>query len=129
MKKYFIFLVIIPLIISCQKEEADPEPLNENKFVGTKWTAQDDISSLIYGPGCTTTIEFLTEDECQQIDIIPTGSFAGTEVELGSYSYSGDSVSWTVANHTISGKVTGSVITTTMGTINGGQRIYTKEAQ
>ena len=128
MKKIILFLIITPVIISCQ-EDVDPEPVNENQFTGTKWTAQDDIASLIYGPGCTTTIEFLTEDECQQIDIIPTGSFAGTEVELGSYSYNGDSVSWTVANHTISGKVTGSVITTTMGTVNGGQRIYTKVEQ
>ncbi|MDR0414014.1 MAG: hypothetical protein LBH84_01175 [Prevotellaceae bacterium] len=53
--------------------------------------------------------------------------FSGTDVENGTYTFKGDSVFLEIENSSISGKATGSVLTTNMGTISGKKRIYTKQ--
>lgn len=123
MKKIFALTMLAVVLFGCGKDEL-PEPDN---FEGTSWTAPDDIARLIYGGSCTTTVEFLENGTCQEIDKRPTGMFAGTTVETGTYTSKGDSVSWKIGSLTISGKATGSVLSTDMGTIAGGKRIYTKD--
>lgn len=127
MKKIFLFFSLISvLFFSCSKEDDNPEPENKNMFIETSWIADDDIASLIYGDGCTTTIEFITETECQEINYIPNGVFSGTDVKKGTYTYDGNTVTWTIDEITITGIASGSILNTDMGTISGGKRIYSK---
>ncbi|MEN6422290.1 MAG: hypothetical protein ABFD76_10120 [Smithella sp.] len=123
MKKIVLF-ALVSILISCSKDDSDE---NLNLYLGTSWTAQDDIAELIYGKTCTTTIEFLTETTCQEINV-RTGMpiFSGTFTDTGTYYLKGDSVCWTIGEITITGKATGSALNTNMGTIKGGKRVYIK---
>lgn len=119
MKTIFLLLTIALVFSSCKKD--DPEPANN--FINTKWTAPDDIAKLIYGGTCTTSVEFLTETTCQTIDVRVGGTFgSNTDVTPGIYTYKDDSVFW----NGIKGKISGSVMNTSMGTLSGGKRVYTK---
>ncbi len=118
---YIFFL--LACLCGCKKDE-----IAQNKFLGTKWTATDDIAEVIYGRTCTTSIEFLTETNCQQIDIRRGMSFgSGTFTSQGAYTANGDSVTWVVGKLKILAKASGSVLNTSMGTIAGGKRVYTKD--
>jgi len=124
MKKVILLLTIIIIAYGCQSND----PVELSKYIGTKWTANDDISKLVYGGVCTTTIEFLTESTCQEINVRSgSASFPGTYLVNGTCKINGDSVSWTTKTGTIKGKITGSVLKTTMGTLAGGFRVYTKQ--
>jgi len=128
MKKSLLLLILISvLFLSCSKEDGATEPEKNNMFIGTSWIADNDIASLIYGKGCTTTIEFISETECQKIDYIPSGLFSGTDVEKGTYYYDGNTVTWTIDKNTITGTASGSVLNTNMGTVSGGKRVYRKK--
>ncbi len=124
MKKELILLaaILMALVSSCSKDDDEPT----NKLVGTSWTAPDDIASFLYGDGCTTTVEFLTNTECQELEFYPRGFHEGTEVFEGTYTIKGDSVFWTANEHDWKGKISGSVIVTTMKTMSGGFRTYIK---
>jgi hypothetical protein len=123
MKKQILFVILIlSTFVSCKKDD----PILNN-FKGTSWTAPNDIAQLIYGGECTTTIEFLTDNTCQEIETIKgTSFFNKTTVTAETYTYKNDSVSWTSGKIKISGKITGSILSTDMGTLSGGKRIYTK---
>lgn len=69
--------------VSCNGD--DDEPIKKNSFNGTSWNVYDEIASIIYGSGCTTTIEFISDTECQKIDYIPNGIFSGTTVDKGAF--------------------------------------------
>jgi len=123
MKKSLLTLSLISvLFFSCSKDDNTPN----NKFIETSWIADDDIASVIYGKGCTSTIEFISESECQEINYIPSGIFSGTDVEKGTYTYIGNTVTWTVGKITITGTLSGSILNTDMGTLAGGKRVYRK---
>lgn len=122
MKKLLIFICLF-FILSCSKEN-----IGKNQYKGTSWTATDDISELIYGKTCTTTIEFLTENTCQEIEIRNVKGFgAGTFVTPGTYVIKNDSAFWTIDKLTIGGIIKGSVLSTNMGRVIGGKRVYTKD--
>jgi hypothetical protein len=126
MKKIFFLFLLLPFVFSC----SDDGTTSSNLLVGTKWKAVDDISEFIYGKTCTTTIEFLDNENCQTIDIRTGMKFgSGTFVTPGTYTLKQDSVIWTEEGSEIimRGKISGSTITTTMGTISMGNRIYVKE--
>lgn len=122
MKKLLTIILSLSLL-SCGKENIN------STLVGTKWTAQDDIAELIYGKTCTTTIEFLTKTTCQEIEIrnLRTGSFSGTFVTKGTYTTKGDSVTWVIDKLKMSGKVSGSTLSTNMRRVYGGNRVYNKD--
>lgn len=126
MKKILFFLVITTLLVGCGK---DDEGQAGSPLKGTSWTATDDIAELLYGKTCTTTIEFLDNENCQQIDKRVGMKYgAGTFVKAGTYYMKADSVIFTVDGSTTRGKVTGSTIVTTMRNISfSGQRTYTKD--
>lgn len=129
MKKTTLLLALISLIlfVGCSKDE-EVTPVAKNPYVGTKWTAPDDISQAIYGGKSTTSIEFLTETTGQQIDVQVGGIFGSSnDVYEATCKFWGDSVSWTADNYTMKGKITGSTIVTTMGTLSGGKRTYVKQ--
>lgn len=122
--KKLIFTLLSIILFSCQKDNI------KNQYVGTKWTAIDDIAELIYGKTCTTSVEFLTESTCQEIDIRNVRGFgSGTFVSQGTYFIRNDSVYWKTDNVTIGGVINGSVMSTNMRTISGGKRIYNKETK
>lgn len=119
-------MIVVISFISCDKDDDETKPKNE--FIGTSWTATDDIAEAIYGGTCTTTIEFINETECQEIEIRESdASIPGTDVEQGTYTYDGNEVVWTVDDITITGTATGNVLETNMGTISGGNRVYIKD--
>lgn len=128
MKKILLFILISCFVISCDDAGVIEEEKIVDSFVGTIWEARDDIAEVIYGNGCTTSIEFLGSGACQTIDIHP--SFFGgisTKVIPGTYTFKGDSVAWTEGETKISALRTGSVLNSSMGTIAGGKRIYIKK--
>lgn len=130
MKKLIFFVFFLPVFFSCEKDgPIEKEPIIVDQFVGTSWIAVNDIAELIYGGKCTLTIEFLGNGACQEIDERSSGSLFGPslKVNLGTYTFKNDSVTWRVGDRTISGLKSGSVITTNMGTVNGGKRIYQKK--
>jgi hypothetical protein len=125
MKKLILIALLSFALLSCKK---DDEPVPEkNQFVGTSWTAQDDIADFVYGGKCTTTIEFLTKTTCQRIDDRNYKyTHAATYVDEGTYTYKGDSVFWTIEDKTIKGKVSGSILTTDEASFSGTGLVYTK---
>ena len=126
-KSILILIVAMVALVGCEKENDTPE-VEINHYANTSWTAPDDIAELIYGKTCTTTIEFFNDFTCQEIDIRIGMKFgAGTFVEEGTYRINNDSVYWTIGDRTIRGIAKGSVLTTSMGTIAGGKRVYTKD--
>ena len=88
-KRIFIFLIPIVAFVSCLKET-----IKNSRYIGTKWTTNDDISESIYGKNCTTTIEFLSLTTCQAIDRreVKNSSLSGIFVKEGVYKIKGDSV-------------------------------------
>lgn len=123
MKKTTILLALFMsalLFTSCSKETDDEV---SNPFNGTSWTADDYIASILYGSGCTTTIEFLTENTCQKVDYVPRGIFAGTDIETGTYSFTGATVNWTIDGKTSTATMAGSTLTSTI-VINGNNMVY-----
>ena len=128
MKKVVVLFVIAAMVAGCAKEkEEEKQPTLTDELIGTKWTAVDDIAELIYGKTCTTSIEFLTETKCQEINIRKTSLLPGTFIEEGTWRTKNDSVYFTVGKITIGGVVSGSVLKTNMGTVSGGKRNYTKD--
>ena len=128
MIKLLTVFLLATLFVCCSSDNEDIGGGGANNLIGTKWTAQDDIAEFIYGKTCTTTIEFLDKNNCQEINIRKGMKIgAGTFTESGTYTIKGDSVIWTVDKRTIGGKVTGSTMTTTMKTISAGQRVYLKD--
>ena len=129
MKKFALLFCISLFIISCDKSKEPDAPLSpKNDYAGTSWTAVDDIAELIYGRVCTTTVEFFDDYTCQEIEKRTGMSFgSGTFIEEGTYRLSNDSVYWTIGKTTIGGIAKGSAMVTTMGTISGGKRTYTKD--
>ena len=126
MKKTFLLFTLISLLfVSCSKDN-NPDLEIKNIFIDTSWTADDDIASLIYGKGATTTIEFITETECQEIGYRPNSVFSKTIVEKGTYTYKGKTVTWTVGESSITGTASGSILSTNMNTMAGEKRIYKK---
>ena len=124
MKKIYLTIVLLTLTVSsCSKDDANNEA--SNPFISTSWTADDYIASILYGSGCTTTIEFLTETTCQKIDYVPRGIFAGTDIETGTYSFTGATVNWTIDGETRTATMAGSTLTSTV-VINGNNVIYRK---
>lgn len=123
MKKAFIILAALFIMVSCSSD--DKEESVKNPFINTSWKADDPIASVIYGSGCTTTIEFLTETTCQQIDYIPSGPFKGTEVTQGTYVYTGNTVTWTVKGSDETATLSGSVLISTI-VIQGNPITYYK---
>ena len=122
MKKIYLTIVLLALTVSsCSKDDTNNEA--SNPFISTSWTADDYIASLLYGSGCTTTIEFLTETTCQTIDYVPRGIFAGTDIETGTYSYTGATVNWTIDGETSTATMAGSTLTSTI-VINGNNMVY-----
>lgn len=117
MKKLSLLsLIILLFCISCKKE-------NINPYIGTSWTAIDDVAELIYGKTCTTTIEFLTETSCQRINIRDVKGYgSGTFVKQGTYTIKSDSVFWNVDGSNYAGIIQGSVLS-----IAEGRRIYKKD--
>ena len=111
MKK--IFLILVLALVSCGGSD-DDEPIVKNIFNDTSWTADDEIASIIYGNGCTTTIEFISDSECQKIDYIPNGVFSGTTVEQGTYTFNDNNVSWIVDGREVTGEVSGCVLTSSL---------------
>lgn len=127
MKKFLLTAIaIVGVVLAFSGCSKDYEPSNKPTLAGTKWTADDDVTAIIYGKGCTTTIEFLTNDECQRIDVRPSifGGSKSTEVTKGTYTYENKTVIWKIGDRTVKGTVSGSIITTEEG-IN--RRVYTKE--
>jgi len=123
MLKKVLPLLLVTLAFSCKK---DVKP--NNPYLGTSWTTTDDIAEFLYGPTCTTTIEFLTDNTCQQINIRKTKGFgSGTTTEQGTYIIRNDSVYWKIDKNVIGGIAKGSVLNTNMGKISGGKRVYTKD--
>lgn len=123
MFKKVLPLLLIALAFSCKK---DVKP--KNQYLNTSWTTTDDIAEFLYGPTCTTTIEFLTETTCQQINIRKTKGFGtGTTTEQGTYTIKNDSVYWKIDKLVIGGIAKGSVLNTNMGRIDGGKRVYKKD--
>jgi len=132
MKKLVVAAMIVSAMIAgCSKgsteESTEKTPTLTDKLIGTKWTAIDDIAELIYGRTCTTSIEFLTETKCQQINIRKTNFLPGTFIEEGTWRTKGDSLYFTIKSRTIGGVVSGSVLQTNMNTVSGGKRNYTKD--
>lgn len=125
MKKILFLSVIATVVLSgCTK---DNEELADSLLKGTSWTARDDIAEMIYGKTCTTTIEFIDNRNCKEIDKRVGMIYgAGTFVETGTYFMKADSVVFTINNLTYRGKVSGSTMTTSISTIGGGKRVYTK---
>jgi hypothetical protein len=122
-KNLFCTIILLACLAGCKKDNTE-----QNIFIGTKWTATDDIAELIYGKTCTTSIEFLTEITCQEIEIRRGMTFgSGTFITQGTYTANGNSVSWVIGTITINGIASGSVLKTDMGTIAGGKRVYTKD--
>ncbi|WP_435355554.1 hypothetical protein [Emticicia sp. SJ17W-69] len=109
--------------MSCFKET-----IKNSRYIGTKWTTNDDISESVYGKNCTTTIEFLNLTNCQVIDRreVKNSNLSGVFVKEGFYKIKGDSVFWTIDKVTTGGIVRGSVMVTNMKTITGGNRVYSK---
>lgn len=127
MKKCLLLCALAVIFFSCDKKQDEPE-IVKNSYANTKWTASDDIAELIYGKTCTTTIEFFEDYTCQELNKRVGMKFgAGTFVESGTYRLKNDSVYWTVGTSTIGGIAKGSALSTNMGTVAGGKRIYTKE--
>lgn len=116
MKKIILISVIcLAVLTSCKKEDINP-------LIGTKWTAPDALAHIIFGGICTTSIEFLTETTCQEIDLFGTATF----IEQGLYKHWADSVSWTIKTTTIKGKISGSVILSDDYNL-GSNKVYTKQ--
>ena len=129
MKK--VLLLIIGLIaLGCSKSEDKNEDSSKLNLKGTKWTATDDIAELLYGKTCTTTIEFIDNQNCQTIDVRDVRGFgSGTLVEKGIYEVKGDSVFWSKGDNKLNntGRVSGSVLTTKQRTHKTSNVIYTKQ--
>lgn len=124
MKKAMFIFAISLVIVSCSSSE-EPDEITKNPFKGTSWTADDPIASIIYGEGCTTTIEFLTDTECQEINYIPNGIFKGTNVEFGVYKFNGDVVTWKIDDTYTSATLSGSILISTI-VIHGNPITYKK---
>ncbi|PLK44375.1 hypothetical protein [Emticicia sp. TH156] len=123
MLKKSLPLILVVLTFACKK---DVKP--KNPYVGTSWTATDDIAEFLYGPTCTTTIEFMSGDKCQQIDIRKTKGFgSGTNTQQGTYYVKNDSVYWKIDKTQIGGIAVGGVLNTNMGKVAGGKRVYTRD--
>jgi len=124
MKKiYFTIAIALAFILftSCSKDDSDE---TSNPFIETSWTADDYVASLLYGSGCTTTIEFLTETTCQRIDYVPRGIFAGTDIETGTYSYTTSTVTWAVDGENRTATMSGSTLSVPL--LNGNSVVYRK---
>lgn len=120
MKKLLCLILIISLF-SCKKENSLKE--NSNPLMGTKWTGPDALAHIFYGGVCTTSVEFLTETTCQEIDNYNTY----TNVDQGTYKHWADSVSWTIKTTTIKGRISGSLILSDVYDLGTTNRIYTKQ--
>lgn len=110
MKKVCLFLAVI-LFVSCSKSDDDggsPEP--QNQFVGTSWISDHPVLIIIYGKGSTSTIEFLTDNICQEIDYRASQMFGKTKITEGTYTYNGNTVTWTIDNVTTTATRSGSVL-------------------
>lgn len=120
MKQLLTLLFTATLFMSCSSDDDNKTVVNNYK--NTSWTATDDIAEIIYGKPCTTTIEFLTETTCQEINKRKTT----TQIQESTYYIKNDSVFWKSGNATIGAIAVGSVLKSNMGTIAGGKRVYTK---
>jgi hypothetical protein len=121
MKKYFLILVSL-VMLGCSSSDEDT---SLNPFINTSWTADDSILSVLHGNGSTTTIEFLTETSCQQIEFKASGPFKGTTVEQGTYIYKGNEVTWTVDGNNRTANLSGSLLISTI-VINGNPMTFKK---
>jgi hypothetical protein len=129
MKKILFLFLVLSFVFACSGDENENDP--KNVLIGTKWTATDDIAEMFYGKTCTTSIEFLDDSNCQTIDIRTGMKYgSGTFVTPGTYTIKQDSVFWTEkgSENRMKGKVSGSVITTTISLVNlSGYRNYVRE--
>ncbi|WP_298767725.1 hypothetical protein [uncultured Polaribacter sp.] len=121
MKKYILILATI-FAFSCSSSE---EEITQNPFIGNSYTANDPIASIIHGNGSTTTIEFLTETNCQRIEFRASGPFAGNVVKQGTYVFEGNKVTWTVDDEVRTANLSGTILISTV-VINGNPITYQK---
>lgn len=126
MKKILMIIALAFVVFSCEKEE---EVTPDNFMNGTSWEAPDDISTLLYGTSISV-LEFLDNENFQEI-MITRGSIRKTV--QGTFTISSSLVTMTYQadadgdSREMQGTVSGSVMTTNMGTIAGGKRIYQKK--
>lgn len=129
MKKLLLIITSsLFFLISCKKEEPYPKETKTtvitNPIVNTSWKSPDIVANIIYGSGCTTTIEFLSETSCQEIKYRTS---RGTDVYTGTYSYNGGNVKINISGReSFNATISGSVMITDIS-IYGDYITYTKQ--
>ncbi len=114
MKRFMILAVMAITAISltgCDKGEDGNKPESLNIFKGTSWTAPDPVGELLWGKGATTTIEFLDDTNCQQVDFRP-GVFIldPYEITQGTYSVNGNTATWIIEERETTGTISGTML-------------------